>query len=137
MSRPLPRSECTRQVADCVKLQEDGGQLAAYGMEFDATTIYCELERLPKLRHHCKMFDSLATSGICAMQTAAKKTGWKVPHSTPPDYFGLCLEHAWTRYVGLPVSQPRGRFLRGYWDRKLAHNSEYDVAKILELVLRL
>jgi hypothetical protein len=44
---------------------------------------------------------------------------------------------AWTRYVGLPVSRPRDRFLHGYWDRKLAHNSVYDVAKTLELVLRL
>eukprot|EP01047_Picozoa_sp_COSAG01_P083668 COSAG01_NODE_17605_length_1137_cov_6.228324_1_plen_96_part_00 len=40
-------------IDDCVDLQKDGGQLAAYGMEFDATTIYCELQRLPKLRHHC------------------------------------------------------------------------------------
>jgi hypothetical protein len=70
------------------------------------------------------------------IQTAAKKTGWKVPHSTPPDYFGLSLQHAWTRYVGLPVSRPRDRFLYGQWDRDLAHNSEYDVAKTLELVLR-
>eukprot|EP01047_Picozoa_sp_COSAG01_P111316 COSAG01_NODE_40104_length_467_cov_6.103261_2_plen_80_part_01 len=52
-----------------------------------------------------------------------------------PDYFGLSLEHAWTRYVGLPVSRPRDRFLHGKWDRDLAHNSEYDVAKTLELVL--
>jgi hypothetical protein len=59
----------------------------------------------------------------------------QLPHSTPPDYFGLSLEHAWTRYVGLPVSRPRDRFLHGKWDRDLAHNSEYDVAKTLELVL--
>jgi hypothetical protein len=44
---------------------------------------------------------------------------------------------AWTRYVGLPVSRPRDRFLHGKWDRDLAHNSEYDVAKTLELVLHL
>jgi hypothetical protein len=30
----------------------------------------------------------------------------------------------------------RGTFLYGKWDRDLAHNSEYDVAKTLELVLR-
>jgi hypothetical protein len=123
-------------INDCVDLRKDGGQLVAYGLEFDATIIYCELERLPKLRHRCPLFASLATSGICVMQTAAKKTGWKVPHSTPPDYFGLSLQHAWIRYVGLPVFA-RDRFLRGKWDRDLAHNSEYDVAKTLELVLRL
>jgi hypothetical protein len=61
----------------------------------------------------------------------------QLPHSTPPDYFGLSLEHAWTRYVGLPVSRPRDRFLHGKWDRDLARNSEYDVAKTLELVLYL
>ena len=106
-------------------------------MEFDATIIYCELERLPELRHFCPLFDSLAKSGLCVQHTAAKKMGCKVPHSTPPRYFGLSLQHAWTRYVGLPVSQPRKRFFRGKWDRKLAHNSEYDIAKTLELVFRL
>jgi hypothetical protein len=35
------------------------------------------------------------------------------------------LEHAWTRYV------------HGKWDRELAHNSDYDIAKTLELVLHL
>ena len=50
---------------------------------------------------------------------------------------GLSLQHAWTRYVGLPVSRPRDRFVNGGWDHDLAHNSEYDVAKTLELVLRL
>ena len=57
--------------------------------------------------------------------------------ATPPDYLRLSLQHAWTRYVGLPVSRPRDRYLNGKWDRELAHNSEYDVAKTLELVLRL
>jgi hypothetical protein len=125
-------------IADCVKLQEDGGQLAAYGMEFDATIIYCELERLPKLSHRCPLFESLATSGICAMNAAAMKRGWKVPQSTPPDYFSLSLENAWTRFVSLPVSRPHDRFIRGtLWDRELAHNSDYDVAKTIELLLHL
>jgi hypothetical protein len=47
---------------------------------------------------------------------------WQVAHSTPPDYYWLSLEHAWTRYVGLPVLRPWNGFLRGKWNRKLAHN---------------
>ena len=113
-------------IADCAQLQQDGGQLAAYAIEFDATIIYCELERIPELRHHCPLFESLAISGLCVAQAAAKKTGWKVPHSTPIDYYYLSLEHAWTRYVG-----------SGKWDRELAHNSDYDIAKTLELALHL
>eukprot|EP01047_Picozoa_sp_COSAG01_P090970 COSAG01_NODE_22684_length_845_cov_4.443700_2_plen_108_part_00 len=107
-------------------------------MEFDATIIYCELERLPKLRDRCPLFESLATSGICAMNAAAMKRGWKVPYSTPPDYHSISLENAWTRFVSMPVSRPQDRSLRGpLWDRELAHNSDYDVAKTLELLLHL
>eukprot|EP01047_Picozoa_sp_COSAG01_P025082 COSAG01_NODE_1570_length_9869_cov_360.007267_9_plen_107_part_00 len=106
-------------------------------MEFDATTIYCELERSPKLCHHCRLFASLATSGICVMHAAAKKRGWMVPDSTPPDYYKISLELAWIRNVGLPVSRSRPRYLYGRWDRELAHNSNYDVAKTLELLLHL
>jgi hypothetical protein len=39
-------------IADCIKLQQHGGQLAAYAIEFDATIIYCELERLSSLHQH-------------------------------------------------------------------------------------
>ena len=60
-----------------------------------------------------------------------------VPHSTPPDYFSLSLENAWTRFVSLPVSRPHDRFRGPLWDRELAHNSDYDVAKTLELLLHL
>ena len=35
------------------------------------------------------------------------------------------------------VSRPQKRFLHGRWDRELAHNSDYDVAKTLELLLHL
>jgi DNA polymerase III epsilon subunit-like protein len=124
-------------IADCAQLRQDGGQLAAYAIEFDATIIYCELERIPELRHHCPLIESLAISGLCVAQAAAKKTGWKVPHSTPIDYYYLSLQHAWTRYVALPVSRPRDRYLHGRWDQKLAHNSDYDIAKALELALHL
>eukprot|EP01047_Picozoa_sp_COSAG01_P006405 COSAG01_NODE_231_length_21019_cov_104.980501_14_plen_72_part_00 len=71
------------------------------------------------------------------MHSAAKKRGWMVPHSNPPDYRKISLELAWIRCVGLPVSRPQKRFLHGRWDRELAHNSDYDVAKTLELLLHL
>ena len=57
------------------------------------------------------------------------------------------VEHTWTQHtllavgpsnmLGLVMSACLCLGLRGKWDRDLAHNSDYDVAKTLELVLRL
>eukprot|EP01047_Picozoa_sp_COSAG01_P032385 COSAG01_NODE_2338_length_7873_cov_25.961538_9_plen_50_part_00 len=47
---------------------------AWYNLEFafDAAIIYCELERLPKLRRHCRLFASLAMRH-CLCCSGAKK----------------------------------------------------------------
>eukprot|EP01047_Picozoa_sp_COSAG01_P016272 COSAG01_NODE_830_length_13271_cov_2.845278_2_plen_83_part_00 len=69
----------------------------------------------------------------CWLARLARQVGgWPIPFH---DNF-RALENAWTRYVGLPVFCTRGCFVRGKWKKQLAHNSNYDVAKTLELILR-
>jgi hypothetical protein len=110
-------------VDDCRWLQSVDGFLVAHQLEYDAGIIYKELGRLPSLRSYGPLVKTLASRGICTMNVAARRRGWKIRQTS--NCRAITLQDAFQLFV-----EPLGI---SKWDDTFYHDSRYDVHKTLEL----
>jgi hypothetical protein len=110
-------------VDDCRWLRSVDGFLVAHQLEYDAGIIYKELGRLPSLRSYGPLVKTLASRGICTMNVAARRTGWKIRQTS--NCRAITLQDAFQLFV-----EPLGI---SKWDDTFYHDSRYDVHKTLEL----